>query len=59
LELSEAFHESQNGHHERVKGLFMKTSNLLFISFLCSMLNLLPEESFKNEKIKKSMAFLP
>jgi len=27
LELSEAFNESQNGHHEQVKGLFTKTSN--------------------------------
>ena len=23
-----AFYESQNGHHERVKGLFVKTSKL-------------------------------
>ena len=29
LEFSEAFHESQNGHHERVKGLFTRTSNLV------------------------------
>ena len=28
LEFSEAFHESQNGHHERVKGLFARTSKL-------------------------------
>jgi hypothetical protein len=28
LEFSEAFHESQNGHHERVKGLFTKLSNI-------------------------------
>jgi len=27
--MSEAFHESHNGHHERVKGLFTKLSSLL------------------------------
>jgi hypothetical protein len=26
--MSEAFHESQNGHHERVKGFFTRTSTL-------------------------------
>jgi len=26
LELSEAFHESHNGHHEQVKGLFARLS---------------------------------
>jgi len=32
LEFSEAFNESQNGHHERVKGLFTKILNLLYLS---------------------------
>ena len=31
LELSEAFHESQNGHHEKVKEFFMRTSKLISI----------------------------
>jgi len=30
LEFSEAFYESQNGHHERVKGLFTRTLNIIF-----------------------------
>jgi len=31
LEFSEAFYESQNGHHERVKGLFTRTLNIIFL----------------------------
>ena len=30
LAIVEAFHESQNGHHERVKGFFKRTSIMLF-----------------------------
>jgi hypothetical protein len=46
--MSEAFHESQNGHHERVKGLFTRLSifdldvSLLSLSSLYSYAKKMP-----------------
>jgi len=37
--MSKAFHESQNGHHERVKGLFARTSIKEIRNRYCTNLN--------------------
>jgi hypothetical protein len=37
--MSEAFHESQNGYYERVKGLFARTSIKRIRNLYCTNLN--------------------